>query len=223
MTDARRVVLFGSGSVAAVARFILEQESAHRVVAVSVDRSHVEQAGEADLPVVPFEEVASRFPPQEFSMFVAVGYRAMNTLRAERYARARSMGYELISHVSPRASVWPGLTIGDNTIIMDGVTIGPFATIGSDCVLWPGSHVGHGARVGDHCYIASLAAVSGMASVGACCFLGTSCVIRDGISVGASCLVGAGAVVTKDLPPEAIVAAPEPRRLPGRSSQLPSF
>lgn len=219
----RPVVLFGSGAVARLVRYLLEQESGHEVVAITVDRDHLEEAQPSDLPVVPFEELADHYPPGEFGLFIAVGYREMNGLRAARYRAAKSLGYELISHVSPRASTWPDLDIGDNCLVMDNVVIQPFSHVGNGCILWSGSHIAHDVRLGDHCYVAARAAVSGFATVGARTFLGTGSVIRDGITVGERCLIGAGSVITHDVPADSIYAAARPRVLPGTSDRLPGF
>ena len=156
-------------------------------------------------------------------MLVAIGYSRMNSVRAARYEAAKAMGYTLISYVSPRASTWPDLAIGDNCIVMDEVIIQPYAEIGADTILWSGSYVGHEARVGDHCYLAAGATVSGLATVGNRCFLGTGSIIRDGIEVGPQCLVGAGATVMRDVEAGTIHAAAETRRLPGGSDRLPGF
>ena len=81
------------------------------------------------------EDLPALYPPAEFSMFIAVGYRRMNRFRAERYEQARTMGYELITHVSPRASTWPGLEVGDNCLVMDQVviTLLPVSATTSSC------------------------------------------------------------------------------------------
>jgi sugar O-acyltransferase (sialic acid O-acetyltransferase NeuD family) len=224
MSDERRpIVLFGTGHVAAVVRFILEQESAYRVVALTADAGGQAGPAAADLEVVPFESVAERFPPASHGMLVAVGYSRMNAVRQALCQRARAKGYELVSHVSPRASVWPDLRVGDNTIVMDGATLGPFVTIGEGCLLWPRVYVGHGSRVGDYCYLAANAAISGLSSVGSRCVLGPGCIVRDGVSVGEACVVGVGAVLITDLEAHSVVAAPLPRRLPGPSERLPDL
>lgn len=215
--------MYGTGAVAKLARFLLSQESPHEVVATAVDEDHLEQAPRLDLPLVSFEKVVESYPPDQFAMFIAVGYSRMNGLRAARYRTAKSMGYELITHVSPRASTWPDIDIGENCLVMDQAVIQPFARVGNDCILWSGSYVGHEAQIGDHCYMAARATVSGLATVGERCFLGTGSITRDGIRIGDRCLVGAGVVMTHDAPPSTIHAAAEPRLLPGRSERLPSF
>jgi acetyltransferase-like isoleucine patch superfamily enzyme len=42
--------------------------------------------------------------------------------------------------------------------------------------------------------------------IGQCCFIGARSVILPGITIGDHSIVGAGSVVTKDVPPNCIVA-----------------
>lgn len=218
-----RVVLFGGGAIARIVRFYLEQESPHDVVAFAVDRDHLRGDVLDGLPVVAFEDMPKLYPPDDVSMFIAVGYRRMNGFRAERYERARAMDYELISHVSPRASVWPGLEVGDNCLVMDQVVIHPFAKVGNDVILWTGSHIGHDSVIGDHCFISSHAVVSGFSTVEDRCFLGSNCTIRDGITVARECVIGAGAVVTRSTRPRGVYAAPSAIMLAATSDRLPNL
>jgi sugar O-acyltransferase (sialic acid O-acetyltransferase NeuD family) len=131
-------------------------------------------------------------------MLVAVGYSRVNEHRREIYEECKGLGYELISYVSSRASVWSGLDVGDNTFIFEDNTIQPFVKIGSNVVLWTGTHIGHDSTVGDHCFIAPRAAVSGNVSIGELCFVGVNATLRDGITVAPRCVIGAGALIKKD-------------------------
>jgi sugar O-acyltransferase (sialic acid O-acetyltransferase NeuD family) len=221
--DTRPIVLFGTGGVASVIRYVLDHESPYRVAALTVDRTHVDAAPESDLEVVPFEDVASRYPPSEFGMFVAVGFSRMNGIRAARYVQARDMGYELISHVSDRTSTWPGFEPRPNTIIMEDCTIGPAAVVGEDCIVWPRCYIGHEATIGEHSYLAANASISGRTVVGARSVIGSAAVVRDGVTVGEACIVGVGAVLTTNLEANSVIAAPLPRHLPGRSDRLPDL
>jgi sugar O-acyltransferase (sialic acid O-acetyltransferase NeuD family) len=217
------VVMFGNGRLARTLRYFFDHDSPFDVVAITVDGERMGDERAIGLPTVPFEEVAAHFPPHSYDMFIALGYRGMNRIRAERYADAKLMGYELVTHVSPRASVWPDLQVGDNCLILDEVIVHPYVRIGNDTIIWSGSHVGHGSIIDDHCFIASRTAISGAVTVGDRCFLGTNCTIRDGVRLAPMTLVGAGVIVTSDTEEAQILASPPPRSLPGRSDRLPRF
>lgn len=217
----RRVVLFGTGYVSRFVKFMLDHESPHAVVALSVDAAAMKQSAAFGLPVVPFEELVDRYPPDDHAMFVALGYTRVNRLREEKAAQARSLGYELVSHVSPRASTWDDLVLGDNCIVMDEVIVHPFVEIGDNAMIWSGAHIGHGSVVGDNCFFASRALAAGFVSVGQNAFIGANATIRHGVTIGRESIIGAGAVITRDTPDKSVYASPTPRLLPGASDQLP--
>ena len=223
MTPSKPVVLFGTGRLARTILYFLVHESPYEIAAVTVDREHMKGDETFGLPTFPFETLPETHPPDAYDLFLALGYRRMNRLREERFRQAKEMGYQLISHISPRASTWPNLEIGENCLVLDEVVVHPYVTIGDDTIIWSGSHVGHGTAIGDHCFIASRAAISGWVTVADNCFLGTNCTVRDGLSLAPMSLVGAGVVVTRDTTEGQTLAPPEPRILPGRSDRLPRF
>ena len=142
-----------------------------------------------NLPVVPFDEVASVFPPDQHRMLIAVGYVAVNKLRAERYGQAKNMGYRLINFVSPRATTYPGLDIGDNCLISHNCVVSPDVKIGNDVSIGAGSMIGHDVIIGDHCFLSSGVGISGGVTVGPYCFLGTQATIRNRIRIGSGCVI----------------------------------
>ena len=141
----------------------------------------------------------SPLPPNEFDMFVAVGYAQMNKFRERKYQRAKSRGYHLISYVSPKATFWAEYSsIGDNCFIMENNVIQPFVEIGNDVLMWSGNQVGHNSVIKDHCFVASQVVVAGNVTVEANCFLGVNSTIRDGVTVARECVIGAGAVILQN-------------------------
>jgi sugar O-acyltransferase (sialic acid O-acetyltransferase NeuD family) len=190
-----KVVIFGTGSFAEVVRYYLANDSDYEPVAFTVHGDNLSWDELAGLPVVAFEEVTDRYPPGEHAMFVAVGYRRVNQLRAEICGQAKDRGYELITYVCSRATTWPDLTIGENCFVFEDNTIQPFVTIGDDVILWSGNHVGHHASIGDHCFITSHVVISGHTKVGAYSFIGVNSTLRDDITIGESNVIGAGALI----------------------------
>lgn len=219
----KRVVLFGYGPVAAMAHFYLTHDSPHEVVAFTADRAHINQVELFGLPVVPFEEVQTLYPPSDFGMFIAVGYARMNKLREEKYRQAKALGYELITYVSSKATTWPGTAIGDNCFIMEHVLIQPFATIGNNIILWSSCNIGHETVIGDNCFVSSHAVVAGFVTVEANCFLGTNSTIRDGIKIARESVIGAGAVILKATRERGVYVAPQAQLLEITSDRLPKL
>jgi sugar O-acyltransferase (sialic acid O-acetyltransferase NeuD family) len=195
---ARDIVIFGSGQIAEVANFYFEHDSDYNVVAFTADREFIQEDSYLGRPLVAFEEVAQRYTPASHGMFIAVSYSGLNALRAQKFAEAKAMGYELVSYVSSRATTFPDLRHGSNCFILEDNTIQPFARIGDDVTLWSGNHIGHHSVIEDHCFLASHIVVSGGVEIGAYCFVGVNVTIRDHVKVGAKCILGAGTLLLAD-------------------------
>ena len=199
-----KIVIFGAGKIADEAYFYLKNDSPHEIVAFSVDGQYLTDNKKLGLPVVPFEEVQSRFPPTDYKMFVAVGYQDLNHFRAQKYDEAKAKGYELISYVSSRASNVGNVEIGDNCFVLEFAVIQPLSKIGSDVFIWSANHVGHHASVGDHCYIAGNVVISGTTKVEPYCFIGVNATLGHEITVGRESFIGAGSLVTKNVAPKSV-------------------
>jgi len=215
-----KVVIFGNGQIASVAYFYLVQDTSHDVVAFTVDRKYIHEEKLFELPVVPFEEVETLFPASENKMLVMISYQKVNKLRSEKYHQAKEKGYELISYVSSKATVYPELNIGDNCFIMENNVIQPFVEIGNDIIMWSGNHIGHHTVIKDHCFLASHVVVSGSVTIEPYCFLGVNATIRDNITISRECIIGAGALILKSTKAKGVYIGPPARLHSKDSSQI---
>jgi sugar O-acyltransferase (sialic acid O-acetyltransferase NeuD family) len=214
-----RVVIFGAGTIADDAYHYLTADSPHEVVAFTVDRAYLREVERLSLPVIAFEDVESAYPPNEYQMFVAVGYQELNSLRARKYDESKAKGYSLVSYISTRASNIGHVEVGDNCFILEFAVLQPSAKIGNDVFVWSGNHIGHRSSVGDHCYIAGQAMVAGGTVIEPYCFIGVNATIGHEVTIGTRSFVGAGSLITKNVEPDsAYVAQDTPRyRLDAKS------
>lgn len=193
-----KLVIFGSGDIAKLAHYYFTRDSEHEVVAFTVDASYRKADAFLDLPLIDFEHVVRRYPPESYKMFVALSYAKMNQVRAEKFLKARERGYELVSYLSSKCTFLSDHPVGENCFILEDNTVQPFVTIGNNVTLWSGNHIGHDSVVEDHCFITSHVVVSGNVHIHPCCFIGVNATLRNSISIAAQTLIGAGAVVMKD-------------------------
>ncbi len=214
------LVIFGTGDIADLANFYFTSDSERNVAAFTVDPEFLDAPEFKGLPVVPFQEVAKRYPPASHDLFVAVSYAKLNRVRKEKFLAAKRMGYALASYVSSKAAMLTQNPVGENCLILEDNTVQPFARIGNNVTLWSGNHIGHHSRIGDHSFIASHVVVSGGVVIGEECFIGVNATLRDHITIGDRCVIGAGALILDNAEAEGVYvgSATERSRVP--SSRL---
>jgi sugar O-acyltransferase (sialic acid O-acetyltransferase NeuD family) len=207
-----KVVLFGAGKIAEEAHYYLTHDSPHQVAAFTVDGAYMAASEKLGLPVLPFEEIASHYPPDDFKMFVAVGYQELNRFRARKCAEAKAKGYQLISYISSRACALGKIEPGENCFILEFSVIQPSATVGNNVFVWCSNHIGHHSSVGDHCYISGHVMISGSTNVEPYCYFGVGSTIGHEITVGRESFIGAGCLLTKSAPPKSVYITPDTPR-----------
>jgi sugar O-acyltransferase (sialic acid O-acetyltransferase NeuD family) len=193
-----KVVLFGTGRGADVAFRFLTRDSEHEVCGFSIDRKYVKADTLHDLPVVAFEDVEARFPPDQYKMLVLLGYQRMNEFRAEKYLAAKAKGYSFISYANSQFYRAEDLDIGENCFILDNQSISLDVKIGNNVVMWSSNHIGDLSTIGDHSWLASHVTVAAEVNVQPYCFLGIGATIGNRIRLGQRTLVGANALVSSD-------------------------
>ena len=105
------------------------------------------------------------------------------------------MGLNLVSLVSPSASVGVGGVIGAGCFVGHHAHVGPMATIGRACIINTGAIVEHECAVGDYAHVSINATLAGRSRLGDLVFLGAGATVIDGISIDERVTIGAGSVV----------------------------
>ncbi|MBI4342466.1 MAG: transferase [Candidatus Omnitrophica bacterium] len=193
----RRVIILGCGNFGQTVHHFFVHDSDYEVVGFTVDEQFLETGSFLGLPVVAFEEVQERFPPDDHDLFVAVGLRDLNRQRAAKVKEAEAKGYHLATYISSRATVPPGLELGPNSWIMEASHVHPYASIGRDVIIWSRSTVGFKSRVNDHCWI-SAGLLGDAVAVGEGTFIGLGATVASFVAVGRHNVIGAGALILKD-------------------------
>ena len=219
---AKQVVVFGAGTFSSLAWHCLTNDSQWKVRAFTVDKKFLTKSMHECLPVVSFEDLWKIYPPNNTKLLISIGYKRINGLRMERYQQAIESGYELISYISSRASVWPNQCFGKNCLVYEHAIIQPFTTIGDNVIIRSGAHVSHHCVIGNHSFIAAEATFGGNVTVGERCFIGLGAVVRDGLSIADRSFIGAGAVVISDTEPDGVYVGNPARRISKSSLEVTS-
>ena len=185
-----KVIIFGIKDLAELAHFYLENDSEHEVVAFSVNEQFLPATCLLhDLPIIPFENIEKNYPVEGYKFFAPLTHKNMNRDRENIYKMIKFKGYEMISYVSSRATLFNNLIIGDNCFVLEDNTIQPFVEIGNNVVLWSGNHIGHHSTIKDHVFITSHVVISGNCIIGSNCFIGVNAALKENTNLGKQLLL----------------------------------
>ena len=212
-----KVIVFGVLDTAELAHYYLTHDSDHEVVAFTVNRQYIEHDNFHGLPVVAFEDVETIFPPSEYKFFAPMTGRNMNRNREAIYNHAKAKGYQFISYISSRATLF-GNEIGENCFILEDNTIQPFTTIGNNVVLWSGNHIGHHGQIKDHVFFTSHVVLSGHCVVESYSFFGVNSTIRDYTTIAQGTLVGMASAIMKETEEWGVYVGNPAKKVPGKLS-----
>lgn len=219
MIKNKKLVIVGAGEFAAIAYEYFTYDSEYEVVAFSVDKEYIKEDELYSIPVVPFDEVESKYNPSEFDAFVAIPASKLNQTRTDFYHKMKAKGYTLATYISSKAFFWRNAVIGDNCFVFESNTIQPFVTIGNNVVLWSGNHVGHQTVIKDNVFVSSHVVISGYCEIGENCFLGVNSTFNDGTSIPKFSILASGSLVNKKLKEEGKIYIGSPAKpLPKKSA-----
>lgn len=216
----KQLIIFGTGDIAQLAKYYFDTDSLYKVVAFTVDREYCTSPTFENLPVVPFDEIAIQYPPNEIEIFIALSYAQMNHLRKLKYLEAKEMGYKIASYVSSKCSYLSQFPAGENAFILEDNTIQPFVKIGDNVTLWSGNHIGHHSTIESHNFISSHVVISGHCVVYSNCFIGVNATIGHQVCIAKESLVGAGAIITKDTEDAGVYVPAKSVKLDKKSNAL---
>lgn len=217
------LVIFGTGKIAEVVHYYATELCGFNVAAFCVDGEFIKGNEFLSKPVISFESVEKKYPPEQFDMFVAIGYHQMNEVRKEKYEAAKARGYYFVSVISPEPTLPKNIITGDNCFIMPPALIHPCVTIGNNVFVWSGAMVGHHCTIGDHTWLTSTCNIGGNVTVGKGVFVALGATISHSIRIGDACFLGANTLVTKNMENEQVVIAESSKPIKLNSKQFLKF
>ena len=215
----KKIIIFGTGELAQRIFFYLK-DSDDDVVAFSANKSQITNEKLFDLPVIPFEDVENKFPPSEFSMFIALAYSEMNKKREKFFREAKNKGYELYSFIHNSTKIWGEFEMGENCFVLANNVIQPFVKIGNNVLIGSNNLISHNTIIGNNCFLTSNITLGGHITIGDNSFIGLSATVNQRVKIGKECIIGARTIITKDVNDKEVYGENSSKKLPQSSSEI---
>ncbi|MRG27166.1 2,3,4,5-tetrahydropyridine-2,6-dicarboxylate N-acetyltransferase [Laceyella tengchongensis] len=118
------------------------------------------------------------------------------------------------ARIEPGAIIRDQVEIGPNAVIMMGAVINIGSVIGEGTMIDMNAIIGGRGTIGKNCHIGAGAVIAGVIEPPSATpviveddvVIGANAVVLEGVRIGKGSVVAAGAVVTKDVPPNVVVA-----------------
>lgn len=211
------IIIFGINPFAQMIKYYVETYTSSSVAAFTVDSKYKSTDLLCGLPIVPFESIASTYPPSEYDAIVAVGYSEMNMIRQKKFSKLLHEGYTLPNLIHPTAHL-ENIQIGQGNIILENVNIGYNTTIGDSNILWNGCNISHEVNIGNYNYISPSTAIAGHVYISNNCFLGINSCVRNDITIQDYTLIGAGCYINQETEKYGVYLSTSTIKVPQKSS-----
>jgi len=84
-----KVVIVGAGLFAEVIHCYLNSDGRYEVIGFAQSKEHIKSPDFLSLPVAPIESLEEHFAPDTCKIFIAIGYKNVNAVRAEFFAQLK--------------------------------------------------------------------------------------------------------------------------------------
>lgn len=102
--------------------------------------------------------------------------------------------------IAPTARLGSSSSVGEGSILLDGVVVTADAHLGRHVVVMPNCTITHDDDIADFATLAAGVALGGGVRVREAAYVGMNASVRQGLTIGAGATIGMGAMVLTDVP-----------------------
>jgi sugar O-acyltransferase (sialic acid O-acetyltransferase NeuD family) len=194
----KKILLAGNSITADIIYSYIRTDSRYQVVGSVVDDEFVGLNMVNEVESVGISKVISKYPVDQVSVIMAMGYDDINQTRESMFYKLKEMSYKFETYVHNDSLIYTHHKLGEGCVVLPGSVIEPHVKIGDNTMVWCNVTVAHHSEISNHCWLASGAVLAGQSKIFKNCFIGVNSTIVNNVSVGEYNIVGANALVSKN-------------------------
>ena len=201
----KKLLIFGTGEIATLAKYYFETDSDYKVEGFICDDEFYNSDQHEGLKLHKFSDLTSILDINNYYIFVGISYRGLNKIRENIFLKIKKLGFKFASYISSKSQIASNVNIGENCFILENQTIQPFVEIGDNVVLWSGNHIGHRSKLSNHVYISSHVCISGNCEIGERTFIGVNSALADFSKVGKDTFISMSSIVYGNIKDNSVI------------------
>lgn len=208
----KNIVIFGDNDFGRLLKYYIDIDDQREVVAFTVNKEYLKNDEFCEVPVIAFENITEKYPPEQFEIMIAIGNSKMNDVRKKVFLECKEKGYTIASYIHSSCSIHTQ-DIGEGNILLENCLLYPFSKLGNGNLLWDHVLISHDCVVGDFNTFSSYADLCGYVKIGNNGYFGKHCILNDFMEISDYTLVGAAAYAKGNTKPYDVI-------VPARSATL---
>lgn len=197
--EEKSLIIIGNGSFSRMLKKYIDSVHFGNVIAYAVEKEYIDKDEIDGVTVISIEKLNEKYPAQEVSLVMGIGYSKMGTVRKKLFCICKNMGYHFVNFIHPKAYIAPDVQMGEGNNFFEFVDIQMGAKIGDANLFLAGSFLGHDCMAKDFNTFGVKSAIAGFMQIGNNCFFGTSSAVKHELVIGDFVFVGASGYVHKNL------------------------
>lgn len=130
---------------------------------------------------------------------IGLGQIKSAAFRRKLVALCKDIGFKLPAIISQNAIINEEVSIGNGTVVMDGVTINSSSSIGEYSIVNTSASIDHDCSIGDFTHIAPGVTLSGEVKIGNDVLIGTGANVIQQINIPDNTIISAGSSVFQSI------------------------
>ncbi|RBQ26049.1 NeuD/PglB/VioB family sugar acetyltransferase [Arcobacter sp. CECT 9188] len=177
-----KILLIGGGGHCHSIIDVIEQENKYKIIGIVDTKENIGKK------VLDYEIIACDDDLEELfktcqNVVITIGHIKSNSLRVKLFEKAKNIGFNLPTIISPLAYVSKHSIVDEGTVIMHHALVNANAKIGKNCIINTKALVEHDVIVEDNCHISTASVINGGVIVRENTFLGSNATSKQEVTI----------------------------------------